>query len=615
MSEDSVFRLGNSTAFGAKYPSPFFDLSRVYMPKTMKEVFKWCRFYFANNQLIFAAISKLAEYPVTDIVWDTSDQKQKAKCEDVFVDTMKIKRFMVMAGLDYFTYGNTFVSIHFPFKRFLICRSCKYEVIISRADYKWHDGDFRLKCKKCGAEGISGVNDEKIRDAKKINLVRWNPENMSVEYNDITGDTHYIYNVPNKLKKKIEAGHKATIQETPMVFLRSIKKGGRIELPEDNIYHFKRPSVSAGDMGFGMPLIMPCLRDLFQAQVLTKAREVIAMQHIIPLWVLFPAPQGNASPFQHMPLGGWKNRVEGELAKWKRDPNYIPIFPLPLGFQYIGGNGRDLTVTPELQELDKKNMAGLMVPAEFIWGGASYSGASFSLRMLENHFLSYMTDALAMLNDFVIPNVSRFLEIDIVKAGLQRLRMLDDVQQKNLVWQANQAGKVSDESFLNDLGYDRSDERRKIETESKEMNDMEKDRAIAQAEAAGEGMVIQAKYQAKAQVEGQKEMQNLQQELGLTTAGLMTGEIPPPEGMQQGVPESQPAPANVQMDPTMMAQSWAKTILEMPPEQRQPQLEQIRAEMPTMADLVESAMSEMQGTAVDMRPIPDQLPQRRSQPV
>jgi hypothetical protein len=616
--DGNLFSLGPRSAFGARYPSPFFDISQAYMPKNIKEIFRWCRYYFANNQVIFAAISKLAEYPVTDIVWDTADETIKKKSNEVFVETLKIKRFLIMCGLDYFTYGNAFISINYPFERFLKCAECKKEEKIERAKYKWKNLDFVLECKHCGHTGIADIKDESVKDPKRINPIRWNPENMDVEHNDITGDSSYIYNIPGRLARQIKDGKKHILHKTPEIFLRAIKKGKAVEIDPENIYHFKRPSISSAEMGVGFPLIMPCLKDLFQAQILRKAREVIAFQHIIPLWVLFPSPQGNASPFQHMNLNTWKTRVERELAIWKRDPNYIPIFPLPIGFQYIGGNARDLTVTPELQEMDRKNLAGMMVPAEFVWGGASFSGASFSLRMLENQFISYMTDVLSLLNDFLVPGISGFLGIETPKAKLARLKMMDDVQQKNLVWQANQAGKISDNSLLDDLGYDREEERRKISSESKDVNEIEKERIKSQSEAQGEAMIIQAKYQAKAQMEGQKALQDLQQEMGMMGNALMEGSVPPPEGMQQGDPalaQEQAQPVEGQLDPQSMANAWADTIVQMPQEQQGPQMEAIRAEMPTMYEMVSQAVAERQGMAVDMRPLPQQKPQRRDAPV
>jgi hypothetical protein len=35
-------------------------------------------------------------------------------------------------------------------------------------------------------------------------------------------------------------------------------------------------------------------------------------------------------------LGMWRKRIEAEIHKWRQDPNYIPILPLPIGNETIG---------------------------------------------------------------------------------------------------------------------------------------------------------------------------------------------------------------------------------------------------------------------------------------
>ena len=105
----------------AFYPSPFFDVARLYMPNNVKEMFKWCRFYFYTHPVVSQVITRLAEYPITDFVVDTSDKTLKEKYLDMF-RVMKMRAFLVKFALDYFVYGNCFASIHFPFSRFLVCK-------------------------------------------------------------------------------------------------------------------------------------------------------------------------------------------------------------------------------------------------------------------------------------------------------------------------------------------------------------------------------------------------------------------------------------------------------------------------------------------------------------
>ena len=64
---------------GITYPSPFFDISSTYLPRTIKSLYQWCKFYFWTNPLINAICSKLAEYPITDIILESRDPNVKKR--------------------------------------------------------------------------------------------------------------------------------------------------------------------------------------------------------------------------------------------------------------------------------------------------------------------------------------------------------------------------------------------------------------------------------------------------------------------------------------------------------------------------------------------------------
>lgn len=47
-------RIHGSPVQGVNYPSPFFDIAHTYLPVTVKQLFRWCRYYFLTNPLINA---------------------------------------------------------------------------------------------------------------------------------------------------------------------------------------------------------------------------------------------------------------------------------------------------------------------------------------------------------------------------------------------------------------------------------------------------------------------------------------------------------------------------------------------------------------------------------
>jgi hypothetical protein len=59
------------------------------------------------------------------ITVDDENQQLRGQWEDIIEHILRLRPFMIEVGLDYFCYGNAFVSIHYPFEKYLICGSCK----------------------------------------------------------------------------------------------------------------------------------------------------------------------------------------------------------------------------------------------------------------------------------------------------------------------------------------------------------------------------------------------------------------------------------------------------------------------------------------------------------
>ncbi|MBC8436849.1 hypothetical protein H8D85_00845 [bacterium] len=56
-----------------KYPNPFFDLAKNYIPKNIKTLFSYCRTFFYTNAFLRNVITKLTEYPITEILIDANE--------------------------------------------------------------------------------------------------------------------------------------------------------------------------------------------------------------------------------------------------------------------------------------------------------------------------------------------------------------------------------------------------------------------------------------------------------------------------------------------------------------------------------------------------------------
>jgi intein/homing endonuclease len=293
-------RIQGSFVNGVNYPNPFFDVAHTYLPTTVKEMFKYCRYYFLTNPLINATIFKLSEYPITDIIIDHENRGVKRRWEEYFHDHLQYRPFQVECGLDYNCYGNSCVSIHFPFVKHLICRNCHFAERADKIRDQWTftNFGFRLTCPRCGHTDDADVKDRYYKSAAGIRLIRWNVEDIEVTYNDISGETTYFYNIPGPLRSDIVIGKKDVVEKVPQIFIQALRQQKGVVFSKDNFFHMKRPTLAWQDRGWGIPLILPVLKDAFYLQLMKKAQEAILLEHIVPLRIMFPqAASGAADPF------------------------------------------------------------------------------------------------------------------------------------------------------------------------------------------------------------------------------------------------------------------------------------------------------------------------------
>lgn len=613
-------------ASGVNYPSPFFDVAHTYLPVTVKQLFKWCRYYFLTNPLINATIFKLSEYPVTDIIIDHESPSVVKLWTEYFHDHLRYRAFQVETGLDHFAYGNACISLGFPFKKYLECRACSFKDQASKIRPYWvfTNYAFRLTCPKCGHIGDAVPKDVYFRNASGIKPIRWNPEDVEITYNDITGEYTYFYTIPAVVRNDIVIGRKDIVEGVPQVFIQAMREQKGVIFSKENFFHLRRATLATQDRGWGIPLLLPVLKDTFYLQVMKKAQEAILLEHIVPLRVLFPQPgSGSSDPYTTINLVDWRDHVAAEIARWRMDSNYIPILPLPIGNQTIGGDGKALLLTGEIQQWSEQIMVGMGVPREFLLGGMSYAGTNVSMRMLENAFIGYILRHKALAK-FMMKSVSSYLGWPEANIRFKPFKMADDIQRKAYMFQLNQAQKVSDTTLLSDADLSQSDENEIMIRETDMRLEATKKQQLSMADVQGQVQLVLMKYQAKAQ-------QSMQQAM---TAPAAPGEAGGPDGamsaMQSQLVASQKMPVDsaaqgqglavggLNVDIPSLAQAQARLIASFPPAQQQFALNNLRTMSPELAEMTEQLLAQQQqgtqgqGSGVDMTPLPEQRSPRRA---
>ena len=620
-------RIHGSPVQGVNYPSPFFDIAHTYLPVTVKQLFRWCRYYFLTNPLINATVFKLSEYPITDVIIDHEDPEVVKRWTEYFQDHLNYRPFQIECGLDYHAYGNSMVSIGFPFRKYLHCQSCGFAEQAQKIRSKWvfTNYTFRLTCPGCGITADAWAEDRYFKNASGIKLIRWNCEHVDVTYNDVTGESTYFYNIPSTVRNDIVIGKKDVVESVPQVFIQALRQQKGVVFSKDNFFHLKRPTLAQQDRGWGIPMVLPVLKDTFHLQLMKKAQEAILVEHIVPLRVLFPqAGSGSSDPYSTINLVDWRDQIAAEIARWRHDNNYIPILPLPIGNQTIGGDGRALLLSQEIQQWGEHIMVGMGVPREFLLGGMSYAGTNVSMRMLENQFIGFILRHKQMAK-WIMRMVASRMDWPEVNIRFKPFKMADDLQRKAYLYQLNQAQKISDKSLLADSDFNQTEEDEMMVQETATRLEATKKQQLAMAEIQAEAQVIMAKSQVKAN----------QVMMDAQGKGIAPGEPGGPRGpmdemqsqlhaqqsMSSGMGAQQPGMeqgGQVNIDLQQMAQSLAQQISSLAPQEQEMAIQNLQQQSPELAQMVQQMLKQMQpeqsqqaSAGVDMRPLPEQLPARR----
>lgn len=603
---DPNLRLFGDSKGKTRYPSPFFDLSQQFIPPSVKELFKWVYFYATNNSFIGPALNKIARYPITDLIFEDNNHELVERWKTLLNTQHQIKLFNMETNLDLVTYGNAFVTIHYPFTRFLVCASCKDRVPWKAAQKKIENLKIKMKCAKCGSDREADIYDSYYKSEQHIKLLRINPEFIDIKYNDTTGRHTYLYSIPDKLKRQIMSGDPDILEDTPKIYLDAIKQRKKIKLSNQNLFHLKRPTLAGKDMGWGVPLLATALKDLYYFYTLRRGQEAIINEHIVPFDVIFPQANGKYDPYVHTDLSNWKREIEGQLAKKRRDPNYKAVLPFPVGFERIGGDGKALMLTPELDFLSKSIIGSVGIPQEFVHGGnMQWSGSSISLRTLENDFLHHRSQIVQM-DIWIIERFRLYLGIPAPKScKMSDFKMADDVQMLQVKVGMASNNKLDWDTILKDLGYDPEAVRTKIKKEKEFDSELMEIDLMHQAEAQAKSQRIQMRQQAAMQQEAQGiQMRAAQDAMGASEGQLQTGQEETVAAMANRLATQDPS---MQVGALTRLNSldpkFAAAVRAALAQATAPQVEQVqRPPQPQQSQ---------QQPGADMRPMPTQKPPRR----
>lgn len=459
----------------AAYPDPFFDIASTRLPKSRRKLLEMCYLFATTHPQLGPIVSKLAKFPITKVVLSFDQEIEGDKRIDdlkrSWLDTIERELDFYAqaeaAGLDFFAFGNAFITVHRPFKRSWTCQTCDHsQPGESIKGLQVRNKGFVAHCEHCKSPRPMKGSDEYIESSDGLRIVRLNPMNIEIVSYQLTGHKEYIYEVPTEIRRAIRRKPKPNmrlINRTPWVYIEAALEDRKILFEEDSICHMWQPGPSGMDDGWGHPILLPGLKDAYLNQVYKKADETLANERLVPLRWVFPQATSQ-DPLSTINLRKFTGFLGQGIRAWRRDKNLVLPSPFPVGTAQLGGEAAQFNTAPLRQLAISEIISSTGMPAGFLSEGMTWSGGSVQLRMLENMLNGYLR-ALNKLLHFIVKQVSIVTNRVRPIATLKPFRMIDDVQMLSFLMQLADAREVSYEELLSRMDLNRSEQHAKILSE------------------------------------------------------------------------------------------------------------------------------------------------------
>jgi hypothetical protein len=618
------------------FPDPFVDVATLAMPQSIRNALQWCEYIYMVNGTYRMAMERILSYFLTEIEigGDVSDDERE-KWEEFLRETLDAITALQSCMRDRMAYGNAFMSMLVPFKRFLVCPKCRNSWSLATVynhnvfGFSWEGFKFVANCPSCktgsGYRGEFKVDDKPDDEEKKLKIKRWNTHEIEMIHDPYTDEVDYLWRIPEDYKQQIRKGNLFHLERASMPVLEAIKHNQMFRFNPDVIFHMKEPTLAGiRNRGWGIPRLFTNFRQIWYVQVLHRYNEAIALDYVIPFRLLTPAPRGGASinqgqaidPMAMFNQGDFRAQVSQMLRRRRRDPASWQMLPFPVQYQMLGGDANQLAPRDLLDQGLEQLLNDAGTPVELYKGSLQLQTAPAALRLFESTWHHLVHESNGFLQ-WVVRQTSQILSWEEVEASLKRVTIADDMQKQMAALQLMMGQQLSGTSGLAAIGYNWKDEQKRMA-----------DEAQTQAE-------IQARIQEEMEQAGYAQQIAKGQAAGGDPAAqggdpaAQGGGAPPPTGgdpaAQGGMPTEGPVTSYIeQMSPNTpqtpqdmqaAAESIAQQMLGLPEGVKDSELRKLKQKNEVLHSLVRAKMDQMrqqartQGGAMLMQQQGQQPPQ------
>lgn len=470
-----------SVGLGAdRYANPYLGIAHRWFPRNIDHMLWWANFLLLRFGFYRSALQRISNYFITSLNIECDDLDAKKKYEEAF-EALNWKEILSKGGLDTLAYSNLFLSVTPGFDRFLICPNCKRVSNIKKInDYDFSSkGKYTLKCSSCDYKGIHEVEDKICKDAKNINITSWNPREVLVQYDIASNKSQYFWKIPMDYKNNVlKEKNKFFSKYTPAVVYEALLKDKLLEFNDSNFLHVKFPTPSGlRTDGKAIPLCIYLFDDFFMLKVLQRYDEAITFEDIAPFRVISMAPDNNpqANSILMQSSNNWRGSVEQMIKEHRRDPGAYHMFPFPLQYQQLAGDGKNLIPAELMAQRVTNILNALNIPQELFNMNLQMQTVGPALRLFENSW-SFLIGAYNQILQKIGDVVGALTGLPHAKIGILSTLMSDDMERKSIIGQLVASNSIARSTLLKlyDLDYEEQiREKKKEDKITKEIDEEE----------------------------------------------------------------------------------------------------------------------------------------------
>lgn len=519
------------------YPNEMFSLSDFYLPDDIHEVFGFCRKLVATNEIVSSIVHKLTEAPVTDIIYDHSNEKIVENYEKHFEDDLEIRERLLELIFDLVTYSNAFLTYEVPVTRYLVSPAVHDDVRdkiewmrqgeeegrertfdqwyanqvgngrnpkiptrfkAERIDWTFTGGEFKGECPVTGERVTFERVDRYYPSAENVRLKRWDPNRIEIHHSEIPGvPTSYYYQMKDNTQKLIKKGDRDHLANAPWPYIKAARNDRNVKLRTNNLYHISNVKISGLFDGWGVPRLYSAFKLIWYYMTLLRANEAIASGKIHDLNIVYPETnsRGGTAPDPAGAISGskFKGHVKKIIQKHQDDPNFTGISPYPIGVQSVFGQGRMQLISSELQPIIRSITTAMGLPYDMLFGGGKYSQTAVANRIFSAQ-TGLHRERFNELLDFIVDRTSAALGeknfSSSMNVRLKEHQGPDSQREKQIFVNLAMNNQISRKSMLERIGLEWPTEKEQMIEEAKDMGMISKVQAMSKAKAQAEQQEI-----------------------------------------------------------------------------------------------------------------------------